>query len=215
VPVIDQAWLEKGVLVLDFEWPVGDRRLKLQAVFPDDYPRIRPEVFAPELPPGRHIHPITRSLCLLARGTDKWRVDYTLASLLEKLPDVFSTAAATDNSEAALAEDPQGEPAEDWWNHPALSWPDSFCLIDSAWRVPEDQDHGTLVARYVAKEVKGSRPLIRAYVAAVKDARGQTLFEWQGPLPVDLRDKPTTMVVPWARVADRPLPVGGKENMLA
>jgi hypothetical protein len=125
---------------------------------------------------------------------------------LEKLPDIFATAAASDDSEAIRAEDQQGEPAEDWWNLTAHSWNDSFCLIDSAWRVPEEHDHGTLLIRYVAREVAGLRPRFRAYVDAVKDAEGRPLFQWSGPLPADLRDKVMTMVVPWARAAEPPIP---------
>ncbi len=209
VPKIDQEWLGRGVLVLDFEWPLDQEILKLQAVFPDNYPWTRPEVYARELPGGRHVHPLSRGLCLIGRGTHRWLPDdHTLASLLkEQLPKIFSTAAAADDAEGVRDEDQQGEPAEAWWNGTTQTAPDSYCLIDSDWSVPPEHDHGTLTIQYVAAVEAGPRPRFRAYVDAVKDAKGKTLFRWgNGPLPPELRGKTTAINVPWARADKPPMP---------
>jgi hypothetical protein len=198
VPEIDQVALAEGVLVLRLEWSVDGKRIALRAVFPDVYPRMRPEVFAIDLPTMRHMNPSGRNLCLLGRGSHRWSSSFTLARLLqEQLPALLAGAG----EEPPAAEDRQGEPAEEWWN--ALAAKDSYCLIDSAWELDPAVGHGRARLRYVA--AAGPRPRFRAYVERVTAPDGRELARWTAPVPLELQDA-AVMTVPWARASRAPLP---------
>jgi ubiquitin-protein ligase len=124
-PSIDQDALVEGRLELSFEWPLNDRLIPLRAVYPDSYPFLRPQIFVadPTFFPKRHYSPIDGNLCLIGRDTRQWASSWTVPELLRnQLADVYSDAAK---------EDPQGEPAEVWWNY--FARPGSYCLIDSDW----------------------------------------------------------------------------------
>ncbi|TIS13080.1 MAG: hypothetical protein E5X07_38950, partial [Mesorhizobium sp.] len=68
--LIDDAALLRGVLRVEFQWPIADgRAVDLEAIYPDSYPRLRPHVILrckPEDYPDRHCAP-DGSLCLLGR----------------------------------------------------------------------------------------------------------------------------------------------------
>ncbi|MEX2375458.1 MAG: ThiF family adenylyltransferase [Dehalococcoidia bacterium] len=119
-------------------------------------------------------------------------------------------------------EDPQGEPAEYWWN--ALNRTGSYCLIDSAWDLGVATE-GTLLLRYAqdksSKEqsAAGTKyvPVIRAFVEAVRSSDGEVLHQWDGPVPPDLAASNLTVEVPWVRMGqtlypERPL--GQQANAL-
>ena len=206
-PTIDpDAWKDRR-LTLIFDWPLEvGRTLRLKAIFPDSFPHIRPQVLlVPEhnpLPP-RHCSPLDGNLCLLGRDTRQWLPSWTLYQLLsEQLEKTVS-----DTGE----QDPQGEPAEYWWN--ALGDIDSVCLIDSAWGLGEAQQ-GTLELRYVANTQRikksgakaASIPIHRAYVSEVCDQDQTVLHRWQGPLPSYLAMTKSKVRIPWIRVNETIMP---------
>jgi hypothetical protein len=110
---------------LSFEWPLDDKLIPLQAIYPDSYPFLRPHIYVtnPAFFPKRHYSPIDGNLCLLGRDSRQWSSSWTVPELLRnQLRGAFENAAD---------EDPQGEPAEVWWNN--FGRPGSYCLIDSSW----------------------------------------------------------------------------------
>ncbi|KUM24091.1 hypothetical protein AU467_31285 [Mesorhizobium loti] len=207
-PEIDEPALAAGRLSLTFDWPLdAATTLRLQAVFPDAYPHFRPQVFllaGLDPPPARHRSPVEGNLCLLGRDTRQWRPSWSLWTLLEK--------QLADSVRGTGEEDPQGEPAEYWWNNLGLN-SGSYCLIDSGWDLG-DASQGTLQLRYIQDQtvkVEAENgpvhiPAIRAYVKEIRAEDGQVLHQWAGPLPTDLADTKNQLEVPWVRSKDTILP---------
>ncbi len=213
VPQIDQEALAAGVLVLDLKWHLDGGPVNLQIIFPDSYPDTKPEVFASELPPGRHINPIERNLCLLGRGTHNWQSNMTVAWLLrEQLQKTRDAAADPGSEETEQREEHQGEPAEVWWN--SIGMDGSYCLVDSEWSIDEKYDHGKLVIRY-AISGQLNDPVVQAYVEQVLGPSGEELERWRGPVPsvfwpnaAHFWPNAAQLTIPWARLSEAPLPVG-------
>lgn len=206
-PEIDLDALRAGRLSLTFAWPLDPgTTLQLRAVFPDAYPHIRPQVFllsGLDPAPARHRSPIEGNLCLLGRDSRQWMPSWTLHQLLaEQLED-----AVRDTGD----EDPQGEPADYWWN--ALNRTGSYCLIDSAWEFGSVQE-GTLLLRYApgspVTEKSGTRsmqvPIIRAYVEEVRSSDGAVLHRWNGAVPAPLAKSGLTLDIPWVKANQTVLP---------
>jgi hypothetical protein len=64
-----------------------ERQIELEVVYPDTFPFLRPEIYAPGLALGRHQNPLQGNLCLLDRSTRAWNVDETGAWLVaERVP---------------------------------------------------------------------------------------------------------------------------------
>lgn len=196
---IDEKRLEQGVLRLEFEWPLSDgRSCSLQAMFPDSYPFLRPQVALrgdPDTFPEKHCAPADGTLCLLGRDTGLWSSGWTLATLLEK------------QLENALAgsglEDPQGEPIEVWWNTIAPGFPEyregSYVLVDSSWSL-QSAEQGTLRMTYCLEKV-GEGIRFRGAVDEIK-AQDGTVLETRGfALPPALQSNTATGTFPWRRAA--------------
>lgn len=194
--LIDEEALVKGALVVEFDWPLADRRVPLRAWFPDSYPRTRPIVNLrgdPATFPKRHCAPINGELCLLGRDTRQWRQKWTLAELLyQQLPDALGDTGD---------EDQQGEPAEYWWN--GFGQPDSYCLVDSSWTLGEATS-GKMVLR-CAPKLRAGILRMTAYVREVWEQGGRRLFDWQAPLPSELVDA-QDIAIPWVFVREALLP---------
>lgn len=206
-PEIDASALAVGRLVLTFDWRLDDKTtLRLRAVYPDSFPHIRPQVFllgGLESPPVRHRAPIGNNLCLLGRNSRQWVPSWTLSKLLsQQLQKALSETGD---------EDPQGEPAEFWWN--AINPTESYCLIDSRWDL-SGTNAGTLVVRFVydgyrretAKNHSIRIPTVRAFVSEVRDQNANVLHRWNGPLPADLKASNQSITVPWVRIDEIVLP---------
>lgn len=195
VPVPDHEALAKGVLVLDITWPLGGREVPLRAVYPDSFPHLRPTVRLLGDPtgfPARHCSP-DGELCLLGRDSAQWPASMTLADLLgEQLAHAMN---------ATGDEDPQGEPAEVWWN--TLGIEGSYCLVDSAWTLGDCRS-GMLKVRYKASDVDG-QPVLNLAVVEARDSQGHVLATSASVLPRSLNQ---TAMVPWIRVAGSELPAG-------
>lgn len=195
---IDKAALDKGRLVVEFIWPLEGREVELRAIYPDTYPRLRPTVQLrgdPATFPKRHCSPDEGSLCLLGRDSRQWRQQWTLADLLgHQLADALSDAGE---------EDPQGEPAEFWWNGHGLA--DSYCLVDSSWDIGS-ATQGKLRIRFNCQERLDAPPRFRALVAEVGDDTGQTLAQWSEPVPEGVLQSAREAIVPWMYVDEVLLP---------
>ena len=93
--------------------------LRLNVVFPDSFPYMRPEVAT--LDPfllQRHHHPFGRNLCLLPRRTFYWDSDTLLANhLREQLPLLVARAAGAENPAILEMEGEQAEPYTDYYEY--------------------------------------------------------------------------------------------------
>jgi molybdopterin/thiamine biosynthesis adenylyltransferase len=90
---------------------VDNDEIELEVLYPDLFPYMRPEVFAPGLGLTRHQNPRQENLCLLDRGTRNWLPSETGAWLVaERVPKLLHLYK--EGGEAMTAgEVPQGEPA--------------------------------------------------------------------------------------------------------
>jgi len=106
------AEFARGVLLLDLVVPTDDHgEVNLVADFPDLYPYVRPEVYAPTLDLARHQNPFAKNLCLLGRRSDAWEPEMTLAALIrDQLKQVLEASEAENANDAAQLEEHQGEP---------------------------------------------------------------------------------------------------------
>jgi hypothetical protein len=90
--------------------PDGDD-VVLVVAYPDAFPYLRPEVFAPELRLGRHRNPYRGNLCLLDRSSRAWNPSTTGAWLVSHQVPYLLGLLAGDPAAMTAAEAPQGEPA--------------------------------------------------------------------------------------------------------
>lgn len=195
---VDAAALEGGALIIDLDWRCGSEILPLRAVYPDWFPYFRPSVALRARPfPRRHSCPMDGDLCLLGRHTGQWQSNMTLRQLLDEQLELAI--------KGTHHEDPQGEPAETWWNFAGL--PDSYVLVDSVWNLGE-ADNGLM--KLVYRELphrhlsgKLSLPCIQAAVVAVLGADGRVLAELSSPPPIYLAKR---MTIPWVRRREELLP---------
>ncbi|MGY1424810.1 ThiF family adenylyltransferase [Lysobacter sp. A289] len=195
---IDTEKLAQGQLEVTFDWPLRDKWIPLHAVFQSTHPYVRPQVMlrtAPEDWPERHVAPDTGNICLLGRDSAQWQPEWSLADLLERQLE----GSLFGGSE----EDPQGEPAEYWWNVIGRSQlRDSYCLVDSDWDFASTAGGDLeLVVSFeppAPRGVQPTAPQIRAYVRRVFNKNGETVAEWTMPLPPALASG-RVVRVPWHR----------------
>lgn len=106
---IDEAARASGQIILDVHATLHGEQHTLRAVFPEFYPELRFEVFAPTLDLGRHQNPFEKNLCLLDRSSRAWSTqDSVAAFLVERVPKVLELL--DDQQAMQEAEVPQGEP---------------------------------------------------------------------------------------------------------
>lgn len=201
--VEDAELLNRGVLAVDFEWPISGSTVALRAVFPPTYPYFRPHVFLRTDPtswPQRHVSPLDGGLCLLGRDSAQWQPESYLVELLQN-----QLQNALDGTGP---QDPQAEPAEYWWNQRAL--PGCYLLIDSSWDL-SSASHGTLEVRYLiqapATKAAEAPPSFRAIVTRVYDESGATIAAWDAPVP-DFLQNARSVTIAWQRLPQTVLPVG-------
>lgn len=101
---------DAGRVLLRGSLPHGREAVRLEVLYPDLFPYLRPEIYAPDLALGRHQNPREHNLCLLDRSTRFWLPSDTAAWLVgERVPHLLSLFAQGADAMAA-AEAPQGEP---------------------------------------------------------------------------------------------------------
>jgi len=194
---LDEDALPKGLLVVEFDWRVGEETVPLRATYPDTFPRNRPIVQLrgdPATFPKRHCNPIDGTLCLLGRDSSQWPNQWTLARLLKE--QLAHALRGTGD------EDAQGEPAEYWWN--LLGLADSYCLVDSGWSLGEATS-GTLTLRFAARHRPGALA-VEALVKSIRDAAGTQVCAWNGAIPANLEKASEDATIPWVYLDETPLP---------
>jgi ubiquitin-protein ligase len=212
---IDQDQLKRGFLVVTFDWPFTGASIPLKASFPPSYPHLRPHVqllTERDTWPTRHVAPNDGTICLLGRDSMQWTSELTLAQLL--VANLDSALNGTGS------EDPQGEPAEVWWNSVAPI-PGSYFLVDSSWDLGS-ATQGTLEV-LVALGGHGDLlpgasnwpPPIHAVVNQVFSEAGSTIARWTRPIPPEIANSPHREVrIRWRRVPDTILPAGDVRTQL-
>lgn len=203
---IEHSVNPEGYWIVDLDWLMDDGLVvHLEAAYPDTFPSTRPHVClldGKEPRPTRHLNPTEGTICLLGRSSSQWHPGLTLADVLkEQLANALNDTGD---------QDPQGEPADFWWNSIALK--DSYCLVDSSWTLGTASS-GSLDLRIALRPPTSPSPAssvpplptVRAAVMAVRDAEGQPLVMWEGPLPKALKDT-RTITIPWARSSETLLP---------
>jgi molybdopterin/thiamine biosynthesis adenylyltransferase len=102
---------------LHFDLPDKNSSIELIAVYPDTYPFFRPNVYADDIDLPRHQNPLDKGLCLLARPTDLWDPQMTLASFLQQqLKKVLVHGQKIDVEELSKDETEQAEPISEYFN---------------------------------------------------------------------------------------------------
>lgn len=172
---IDEEALATGLLVVDFDWRIGEKVIPLRVIFPDSFPRLRPLVYLrhPAMFLKRHCNPLDGNLCLLGRNTAQWREDWTLVDLLRNQLE----SALADTGE----QDPQGEPAEVWWN--ILGLKNSYCLVDSNWTL-NNAASGWLKLSFEFDTDAHYGFVVRGVVTEIRNEKGEVLQRWTSKVPV-------------------------------
>jgi molybdopterin/thiamine biosynthesis adenylyltransferase len=144
---VDESRRAAGQLRLRIQTPEGhaEGSHDLVALYPDEFPFFRPEVYASDLDLPRHQNPYDRNLCLLGRATINWDTESTLSDLLkEQLTKVLERGPVVDPE--VLEEDPgeQAEPRSTYIDYE----PGAFVLWDPEHSVPSEVERGTLVLEH-------------------------------------------------------------------
>lgn len=106
----DEVLRQQARLVASGVIEHNGERVDLTIVYPDSFPFVRPEVFAPGLRLVRHQNPFQHNLCLLDRSTRAWNTSDTGAWLLtERVPELLRLVAEG-GPRLEQNEVPQGEP---------------------------------------------------------------------------------------------------------
>jgi molybdopterin/thiamine biosynthesis adenylyltransferase len=101
---------DAGRLLLRGSIEYEGERFELEVLYPDLFPYVRPEVFAPGLALGRHQNPVLHNLCLLEGATRAWKPHETGAWLVSARVPLLLGLIRSSPEEMAAAEVPQGEP---------------------------------------------------------------------------------------------------------
>lgn len=130
---LDETALGWGILKIDlvieptnpaFELTGRAEALRLEAIFPDNYPYFRPEVRGLNVDLPRHQDPIGKNLCLLPRPTKNWNPEWTLAAYLQsQLSIVLAQGVILDPEQLAANPAEQAEPVSNYYGgaqHPVI-----------------------------------------------------------------------------------------------
>lgn len=90
-------------------------RVELEVLYPDLFPYVRPEVYAPHLDLDRHQNPFEHNLCLLDRSTRAWNPSDTGAWLVRERVPLLLDLLAAGGDELARGEVAQGEPISSYY----------------------------------------------------------------------------------------------------
>jgi molybdopterin/thiamine biosynthesis adenylyltransferase len=147
---------EAGLLQITFNWGLNGAETRFTVEYPPTYPYTRFEIFAPELDLPHHQNPLLKNLCVLARRSENWDIDYTPASFLrDRVPQVLIAGYAADAESAAGLEVQQAEPASTY-----LPFADnSVVMIGPNFSVPPNIRAGTFqlgIEMVSAKNLRGA-----------------------------------------------------------
>lgn len=187
----------RGTLTL----PGRDDPIALEVRYPESFPYLRPEVFAPELRLGRHQNPYRHNLCLLEASTRHWNPSNTGAWLVgERVPELLSLLEG-DPDELRRREAPQGEPASAYFQ--PLDGSVVF-IPDTMLSLPKEHRGG--VARLSTGLGEPRRGLLRACLTRVEtqDRKGRPLLHATADAALTRRFGTTAYEARWVRLDGLP-----------
>ena len=98
---LDEDAFNKGIAMLNLRHTVQGKEQPFNVIFPDVYPYMRFEIFAPDLSLEHHQNPFQKNLCMIGRSTENWSTTDTVADfLISRLPLVIKTGMTQDPSDA-------------------------------------------------------------------------------------------------------------------
>lgn len=211
---LDAEELKRGRVVFSGQIQRPDGPLGLDVVYPDSFPYLRPEVYAPDLQLGRHQNPFRHNLCTLERATVEWSTDNTGAWLVSvQVPHLLDLIAA--GGEALReGEVPQGEPISRFFTpHPGTV----IFVPAEMLALPQDEKAGEFRLAFGHGETPGR--VLRACLARVTAASsGKNPGAEIARLDVQLAKRfgRTDFRGTWVRVEAWPLNTQGRpEDLLA
>lgn len=161
---------------------------ELEAAFPQLYPYFRPEVRS-KANFDFHQEPFGNGLCLAARDPEHWSPTDSLADFIKSQLPMIIAANAPDAERADEVEENVPEPIRENYSYPE----GDFVLIDSGWKVPDGEDHGTLDIALLVGELP-----LRAVVLEVRGARGNVIAAMDARLGAVF--KAGRLTARWARI---------------
>lgn len=166
---VDQTAFAEGVAVLNLSLAVAEHTdLKIQVVFPECYPMVPFQAYAPELSLLHHIQPFDKNICFLDDPGNTWRCDDTAASfMVHQLPKVLAAGADSNKNDF---EAPRSEPITNYL-HFARG---SMIFFDSAWSVSAEIDCGRMV---IGSNEPFQQSIIRGAIFEIKDKAGKILVQ--------------------------------------
>ncbi|MFB9047281.1 ThiF family adenylyltransferase [Sphingobium indicum] len=202
-----------GFLILEVDWPMGERRAKLHIGYSPHHPFCRPSVSSKDLDFARHQNPFDGGLCLLIPNSGQWYPHQRVADLVDeqltKIRQVNELRANENWDEAAQYEEQAPDPLPPYFAH--LAEPISAIFFSSPTPVP-NQRCG--IAEFVVnpRAQNGSTAHFEAVLHQVRPISGAWLAppfnppNWLG----DWRKVPGR----WVRL-NRPLPQTAEELIAA
>jgi hypothetical protein len=138
---LDKGLFQEGIAKLNLKHNVNDKEQDLFVIFPDVYPYLKFEIFAPNLNLEHHQNPFQKNLCMIGMSTKNWKTNDTVAEyILSQLPNVLQAGNSSDASMVKNLEEPQGEPVSFYYNY----FPNSIVLVDSNWSIDRSIKSGIL-----------------------------------------------------------------------
>lgn len=108
--------LAQGFIILNLRPEFDGEVIRLQARFPDFYPYLRFDVYAPDLNLPHHQNLNQKNLCLLGRDTYNWVPSDTLADFIKnRIPQVLKAGSADSRQAIEDIEERQAEPVSDYY----------------------------------------------------------------------------------------------------
>ncbi len=210
----DALFRDAGRLLLRGTIEHGGEHIALEVLYPDLFPYLRPEVYAPELRLGRHQEPLARNLCLLSPATTGWKLSETGGWLVaERVPELLSLFQQ-DEAAMRAAETPQGEPISGAFG--AHAWPGTAIFVPAgALSLPAGAEVGSgrlMVGADIPAQV-GLRALLGELVA--RPGAGKNTRQLMKAEPaLAARFGAGHIQMRWVRLADAPAELSA-EGILA
>lgn len=175
-------------------------RVELAVAYPDTFPYLRPEVYAPGLRLDRHQNVYEGNLCLLDRSTAQWQVSDTGAWLVADRVPFLLDLLAGDPARMERNETPQGEPRSAYFR----SQPGTAVFVpEAANAISEDERSGLMELSLGRAEPRGKylRALLKR-VTAKGGRHGRLLASADEPL--ERRFPSGEIEGPWVRLDELP-----------